>query len=111
MKDLGSEKKMLVMRITRDRKNRKLTLSQGAYIKKVLERFKMQIAKPINTPLSRHLELTKEMFPKTWEEIEYMFRVPYSSTVGSLMYAMVCARLDIAHAVGVLRRYMNNPSK
>jgi hypothetical protein len=40
-----------------------------------------------------------------------MSRVPYSSAVGSLMYAMVCTRPDIAHAVGVVRRYMNNPCK
>jgi hypothetical protein len=40
-----------------------------------------------------------------------MSKVPYSSAVGILMYAMVCTRLDIAHAVGVLRRYMNNPGK
>ena len=40
-----------------------------------------------------------------------MSKVPYSSTVGSLMYAMMCTRLDIAHAVGVVRRYMNNPGK
>jgi hypothetical protein len=40
-----------------------------------------------------------------------MSRVPYSSTIGSLMYLMVCTRPYIAHAVGVVRRYMNNPSK
>ena len=40
-----------------------------------------------------------------------MSKVPYSSAVGSLMYAMVCTRLDIAHAVGVVSRYMNNPGK
>jgi hypothetical protein len=51
------------------------------------------------------------MCPKTQEEIEYMSRVPYSSAVGSLMYAMVCTRPDIAHAVGVVSRYMNNPGK
>ena len=41
MKDLGATKKILGMRITRDRENRKLTLSQGEYIEKVLERFIM----------------------------------------------------------------------
>jgi hypothetical protein len=41
MKDLGAANKILGMRITRDRKNRKLTLSQGEYTKKVLERFRM----------------------------------------------------------------------
>jgi hypothetical protein len=51
------------------------------------------------------------MCPKTQEEIEYMSRFPYSSTVGSLMYVMVCTRPDIAHAMVVLRRYMNNLGK
>jgi hypothetical protein len=111
MKDLGAAKKILGMRITRDRKNRKLTLSQGEYTEKVLERFRMQNAKPVSTPLASHFKLTKEMCPKTQEEIEYMSRVPYSSAVGSLMYAMVCTRPDIAHAVGVVSRYMNNPGK
>ena len=40
-----------------------------------------------------------------------MSRAPYSSIVGSLMYAMVCTRPDIAHVVGVLRRYMISPGK
>jgi hypothetical protein len=111
MKDLGAAKKILGMRITRDRKNHKLTLSQGEYIEKVLERFRMKNAKPVSTPLASHFKLTKEMCPKTQEEIEYMSRVPYSSTVGSLIYAMVCTRPDIAHVVGVMRRYMKNLSK
>ena len=41
MKNLGAAKKILVMRITRDQKNYKLTLSEGEYIEKVLERFIM----------------------------------------------------------------------
>jgi hypothetical protein len=40
-----------------------------------------------------------------------MSRVPYASVVGCLMYAMVCTRPDIAHAVGVLSRYMSKPRK
>jgi hypothetical protein len=111
MKDLGAANKILGMRITRDRKNHKLTLSQGEYIEKVLERFRMQNAKPVSTPLASHFKLTKEMCPKTQEEIEYMSRVLYSSAVGNLMYAMVCTRPDIAHAVGVVSMYMNNPGK
>jgi hypothetical protein len=42
---------------------------------------------------------------------EDMSHVPYFSAVGSLMYAMVCTRPDIAHAVGVLSRYMSKPRK
>ena len=109
MKDLGFAKKILGMRITRDRKNRTLNLSQSEYIKKVLKRFNMQDAKPVNTPLASHFRLTKEMCPKAQEEVDKMSNILYSSVVGSLMYAMVCTRPDIAHAVGVFSRYMSNP--
>ena len=40
-----------------------------------------------------------------------MSKVSYTSVIGSLMYAMVCTRPDIAHAVGVVSRYMSNPGK
>ena len=69
MKDLGAAKKILGMRITRDRKNHKLTLSQGEYIEKVLEKFGMHNAKPVSRPLASHFKLSKEMSPKTQEEI------------------------------------------
>ena len=111
MKDLGAAKKILGMRITRDRKNHKLTLSKDEYIEKVLQRFRMQNAKPVSTPLDIHFKLSKEMCLETQEEIDYMSKIPYSSAVGSLMYAMVCTRPDIAHAMGVVRRYMNNRVK
>ncbi|XP_042988660.1 secreted RxLR effector protein 161-like [Carya illinoinensis] len=38
-----------------------------------------------------------------------MQTIPYSSVVGSLMYAQVCTRPDIAYVVGVLGRYLSNP--
>jgi hypothetical protein len=57
MKDLGATKKILGMRITRDKKNRKLTLSQGEYIEKVLERFRMKNEKPVSTPLASHFTI------------------------------------------------------
>eukprot|EP00253_Pinus_taeda_P028829 PITA_28829 len=57
------------------------------------------------------VKLSAEQCPKTQEEEEDMSRVPYASAVGSLMYAMVCTRLDIARAVGVLSRFMLKPGK
>ena len=111
MKDLGAAKQILVMRIIRDRKNRKLTLSQNEYIQKVLKIFNMQNSKLASTPFASHFKLSKHMCPKTQEEMDYMSKVPYPSAFGSLMYAMVCARPNIAHAVGVVSRYMNNPRK
>ena len=71
----------------------------------------MQNAKPVSTHLASHFKLRKDMCPETYEEIYYMSKIPYSSVVGILMYAMVCTRPDIAHAVGVVNRYMNNPGK
>lgn len=40
-----------------------------------------------------------------------MAKVPYALTIGSLMYTMVSTRTYIAHAVGVVSRFMNNPGK
>ena len=40
-----------------------------------------------------------------------MSRVPYASAVGSLMYEMVCTRLDIAHAMGFFSKYMSKLEK
>ena len=40
-----------------------------------------------------------------------MSRVLYASAVGSLMYAMICTRPDIAQAVGVVSRFMAIPSR
>ncbi|KAH9320560.1 hypothetical protein KI387_015199, partial [Taxus chinensis] len=65
MKDLGAARQILGMRITRDRKEQKLTLSQEEYIKKVLDRFNMLDAKPVGTPLAGHFKLSKEQCPKT----------------------------------------------
>lgn len=57
MKDLGAEKQILGMRITRVRKNHKLTLSHSEYIQNVLERFNMQNPKPVSSPWASHLKL------------------------------------------------------
>nr|GFD32346.1 retrovirus-related Pol polyprotein from transposon TNT 1-94 [Tanacetum cinerariifolium] len=35
----------------------------------------------------------------------------YDRAVGSLMYVMVCTRPDLAHAVGVVSRFLSNPGK
>jgi hypothetical protein len=40
-----------------------------------------------------------------------MKAVPYASAIGSLMYAQVCTRLDLAFVTGMLGRYHKNPGK
>ncbi|KAE8721370.1 hypothetical protein F3Y22_tig00016115pilonHSYRG00011 [Hibiscus syriacus] len=111
MKDLGAVKKILGMEICRDRDSRKLRLSQRGYVEKMLERFAMSSAKPVSTPLANHFKLSSEQCPKTDKEAEDMAKVPYSNAVGCLMYAMVCTRPDLAHAVSQVCKYMSKPGK
>ena len=66
----------------------------------------MNEAKPVSTPLGSHFKLSKEQSPKIEEERDHMSKVPYALAIGSLMYAMVCTRPDIAHAVGVVSRFI-----
>jgi len=47
--------------------------------------------------------------PVTDLEKEEMQKVPYASAVGSLMYAQVCTRPDLAFIIEVLGRYLSNP--
>ncbi|GAA0159880.1 transmembrane signal receptor [Lithospermum erythrorhizon] len=106
MKDLGAVKKILGMEIYRDRSQRKLFLSQKGYIEKILSRFGMASAKPIDTPNDYNAHLLVKFAPKSSEENEYMSHVPYASVVGILMYVMVCTRQDLAHAVSIVSRIM-----
>ena len=80
-------------------------------MKKVLSKFNMNEIKPVSTPLDSYFKLSKEQSPKTEEEMDYMSKVPYASVISNLMYAMVCTRPDIAHAVGVVSRFMSRPGK
>ncbi|GJY11344.1 retrovirus-related pol polyprotein from transposon TNT 1-94 [Tanacetum coccineum] len=109
MKDLGPANKILGMQIHRDRVSRKIWLSQKSYVKKILQRFNMQDCKPISTLFTTDVKLSFKMSPSSEKERMEMSRVPYASAVGSLMFAMICTRPDIAHAVGVVSRYMAKP--
>ena len=86
-------------------------MSQEQYVERVLERFNMKNAKSVSTPLANHFKLSKRSCLTTDEEKKKMVVVPYSSAVESLMYVMVCIRPNIAHAVGVVSRFLSNPSK
>ena len=99
------------MQILRGRKAKKLRLSQEKYIERVLEKFNMKHAKPVSTPLGSHFKLRKRTCSSSKKEKEDITSTIYSLAVRSLMYAMVCTQPDIAHAVGVVSRFMVNPGK
>ena len=108
MKDLGAMNQILEMKVLRERKDRKVWLSQKRYVEKVLQYFNMQNAKSVSNPFSIQLKLSAEQSPSMKAEKTDMARVPYLSAVGSLMFVMVYTRLDIAQAVRVVSRYMAN---
>ena len=72
MKDLGPARKILGMKIFRDRARRVLYLSQGGYIQKVLKRFGMKGAKLAELPLAGHFRLSKTMMPQIEVEAQEM---------------------------------------
>ena len=61
--------------------------------------------------LGSHLKLSSKQNPSSEKEKKEMRKVPYASAMGSLVYAMVCTRPDIAHAVGVVSRFLSNLGK
>ena len=88
-----------------------ISLNQRKYVETVLQRFNMKESNLVKVPIPVGVKLSIEQCPKTQEEGKDMSRVPYASAVGSLMYAMVCTRPDISHAVEVLSRYMSKLGK
>jgi hypothetical protein len=60
-------------------------------------------------PISKGDKLNKEQCPRNDLEKEDMKTKPYSRLVGSLMYAQVCTRPDLAYAVGMLAKFQSNP--
>ncbi|THH33390.1 hypothetical protein EUX98_g798 [Antrodiella citrinella] len=104
MTDLGEVHWALNMEITRDRATQTLQLSQHQYIESILERHGMADCRSVSTPMAPNLKLPKlteaEIDPK-----------PYQSALGSVMYAMLGTRPDLAYAVGVLSQHASRPGK
>ena len=111
MKDLGSAKRILGMETLRDRKASESWLSQERYIERMLEMFHRKNSKPFSTPLAGHFKLSKRLYLSMEKEKCKMLVIPYSSAIGSLMYAMVCTYSDISHAIEVVSKFLENPSK
>ena len=97
MKDLGEAKKILGMEIQRDRRKGTVCLTQTQYLKKILQRFRVDgKIKPVSTPLAPHFKLSALMSPRTEKERKHMAQIPYANAVGALMYAIVCTRPNIS---------------
>ena len=98
---------MLGIQIHRNRSLGILGLSQKAYIDKVLSRFDMKNCTFGDTPNAKGDKLSLLQCPRIELEKE-IEKIPYASVIGSLIYAQVCTRPDIAYIVGMLGRYLSN---
>ena len=100
VKNLGEASYILGIKIYRDRSKGMLSLSQSWYIDLILKRFNIEASKRGYLPVSHGIRLSKKMYPKTSEERKRMNEICYASVVRSIMYAMLCTRLDVTYTFG-----------
>lgn len=81
-----------------------ISLSQTAFIEKVLARFSMQACNPVVTPMdpSQKLEKAKEGDARADARI-------YQQMIGSIMYLVIATRPDLAYATTHLSQYCSDP--
>ena len=60
-------------------------------------------------PMLQGVRLSSAQSPTSGVEREKMSGIPYASTVGSIMHAMLCTRPDVCLAISLARRYQSNP--
>ena len=111
MKDLGAARRILGMDIFREKDKGLLVLSQERYLRKVLKAFNMEESREVQTPIGSQFKLKALSKKEAEEQAVEMEDIPYASAVGSIMYAMVGSRPDLAYAIGLVSRYMGKPGK
>ena len=99
------------MCVTRNRRRRELFIDQEQYLEKVLLRIGLPVessstAKPRPTPVSGRYE---KLEPAKENE-ERGDRTKYQQAIGSIMYAMVYSRPDIAFHIGQLSQQLRDPT-
>ena len=104
MKDLGAATSYLGIRITRDQKRRSIWIDQEDYIHNALIRFNLLNANDTKTPLPEGVHLVAATEPTLPEKL-----TRYQQLIGTLLYASIGTRPDIAFAVTRLSRYNANP--
>ncbi|CAI7864295.1 unnamed protein product [Closterium sp. NIES-53] len=99
--DLGEMTSYLGLRITRDRAQRTITLTQSHMVQHVLQRFGFTYFSLQSTPQPNGLSLSA---PPSDESVEVSG--PYPELVGWLMYLMTCTRPDLVYPLSLLARYV-----
>ncbi|SGY14862.1 BQ5605_C013g07134 [Microbotryum silenes-dioicae] len=103
IKRLGDAEYVLGIQLERS-DDGSITLSQERYLQDVLERFDLALAKPASTPMQKNLLLELDQSTPSDQE-----RTRYLQAIGSLMYAALGTRPDLAYAVSYLARFAKEP--
>jgi hypothetical protein len=110
IKSLGEPSMLLGMKVSHDKEKQIVTLSQTHYIDKIIERVGLQDANPVSTPLNLNVNLeVEETEGDNDQEIDNRASSMYAKAIGSLMYAAIGTRPDIAFAVHLLARFTKSP--
>ena len=107
--DLGELHWILGIKVHHERENKRIFLSQRAYLDSILRRYGLDELKPVSLPMETSIKLTTAQSPSSTEEIACMHNVPYHEAVGSLMYTSLGTRPDITYAVKTVSRFTKNP--
>ncbi|KAJ9546872.1 hypothetical protein OSB04_019415 [Centaurea solstitialis] len=98
MKDLGEAAYILGIKIYGNRSKRLIGLSQSTYIDKILKKFRMDESKKGFIPMQHGIVLSKTQCPVSSQDQDKMKSFSYASAIGSIMYAMLCTRPDVAYS-------------
>ncbi|CAI7747243.1 unnamed protein product [Closterium sp. NIES-53] len=99
--DLGELTSYLGLRITRDRAQRTISLTQSHMVHQFIQRFGFMYSSPQSTPLPTGHLLSAPPWDKSVESSG-----PYPELVGCLMYLMTCTRPDLSYPLSLLARYV-----
>jgi hypothetical protein len=83
-------------------------MNQKSYIEDVFKRFNMKECKPVGIPFDTNLKLLKLSDEEFENVLRKMEGVPYKAGVGSLMYATVTTKANIAFAMSTVSQFMSN---
>ena len=75
----------------------------------LLGRFSLEKVNTVTSPMDPGVHLMKSQSPTAEDEKDDMANVPYRELIGSLMYAAMAMRPNIAHTVTALSQFLENP--
>ena len=106
VKDMGGLHYFLRVNIVQDNNTGEVCINQPAYAANLMQKFGMEHAKAINTPVDVSMKLIKASV-----EDKCLDQKCYQSAVGSLLYLSTTTTPDITYAVSNIAKFSANPTK